>query len=167
MATSTPTSNSTQSVWTKAAQWLTYELGLHTMRHASRDIYLIILTRYLRMFAYGTVALILAIYLQSVGLSDTQIGLFMTLTLLGDVVVSLLLTLVADRLGRRRTLMLGALSMAGSGAVFALAESYVVLLVAAVLGVVSPSGNEIGPFRAVEESVLAGLVEVDGRADVL
>ena len=82
-------------------------------------------------------------------------------------VVSLLLTLVADALGRRRTLMLGALGMAVSGGVFALESRYEVLLAAAVVGVISPSGNEIGPFRAVEESTLAQLVGEEGRADVL
>lgn len=119
------------------------------------------------MTAYGTVALILALYLRLQGLSDAQIGFFMTLTLLGDVAVSLLLTLGADALGRRRTLLVGALGMVGSGAVFAMGARYEVLLVAAVLGVISPSGNEIGPFRAVEESTLAGIVGEEGRADVL
>ena len=137
------------------------------MRHASKDVYIIILARYLRMYAFGTVALVLALYFQAQGLSDAKIGLFMTLTLLGDVVVSLLLTLVADGLGRRRTLMLGALGMAVSGAVFATTDSYVVLLAAAIVGVISPSGNEIGPFRAVEESTLAQLIGERGRADVL
>ncbi|KAI2610109.1 major facilitator superfamily domain-containing protein [Hypoxylon fragiforme] len=56
--------------------------------------------------------------------------------------------------------------MAGSGAVFALAGSYWVLLAAAVVGVVSPSGNEIGPFRAVEESIVAQLTDPDRRSDV-
>ncbi|KAH6642366.1 major facilitator superfamily domain-containing protein [Boeremia exigua] len=162
MANSTPNPNRLS----RAAQWLVRELGLHTMRHAGRDVYILILTRYLRMYAYGTVALILAVYLRAQGLSDAQIGFFMTLTLLGDVVVSLLLTLVADALGRRRTLMLGALGMAVSGGVFALESRYEVLLAAAVVGVISPSGNEIGPFRAVEESTLAQLVGEEGRADV-
>ena len=150
-----------------AGSWLFVELGLHTMRRASKDVYILILARYLRMYAFGTIALVLALYFQAQGLSDAEIGLFMTLTLLGDVVVSLLLTLVADGLGRRRTLMLGALGMAVSGAVFATTDSYVVLLAAAIVGVISPSGNEIGPFRAVEESTLAQLVGEEGRADVL
>ncbi|KAL6708334.1 hypothetical protein ACN47E_003258 [Coniothyrium glycines] len=150
----------------KAVYWLANELGLYTMRHASRDVYIIILARFIRLFAYGAVALILALFFQSQGFSDSQIGGFMTLTLLGDVVVSLLLTVVADRLGRRRTLLLGAVSMAVSGAVFATSHDYAALLVAAILGVISPSGNEIGPFRAVEESTLAHLVAEEQRADV-
>ena len=146
--------------------WLAHELGLQTMRSAGRDVYILILSRYLRLFAYGAIALILALYFSRLGFSDAQIGLFMTLTLLGDVVISLFLTLVADALGRRRTLLLGALAMAASGAVFALTSNYVALLLAAVVGVISPTGNEIGPFRAVEESVLAGLVRQESRSDV-
>lgn len=159
--------SSPQTRLRKAASWTARELGLHTMHTAGKDVYIIILARYLRMYAYGSVALVLALYFRAQGLADAQIGLFMTLTLLGDVVVSLLLTLVADRIGRRRILMLGALGMSISGAVFAVCTEYWVLLLAAVVGVVSPSGNEIGPFRAVEESTLAGLVREEGRADVL
>ncbi|KAF1831706.1 MFS general substrate transporter [Decorospora gaudefroyi] len=150
----------------KAGQWLACELGLGTMKHARKDIYIIILARYIRLFAYGAVALILALFFQEQGFSDEQIGLFMTLTLLGDVVISLLLTLIADTLGRRRILLLGAVSMAVSGAVFATTSNYVALLLAAIVGVISPSGNEIGPFRAVEESTLAHLVAEDKRSDV-
>lgn len=118
------------------------------------------------MFAYGSSTLILALHLSALGHSDTQIGLFMTLTLLGDVGISLVLTLVADTLGRRRILAFGALSMTFSGLIFATASSYWTLLLAAVVGVISPSGNEIGPFRAVEESTLAQLAAAETRAEV-
>ncbi|RMZ67107.1 multidrug resistance [Pyrenophora seminiperda CCB06] len=157
---------SSQNVLIKAATWLARELGLATMRHAGKDVYIIILARYIRLTAYGAVALILALFFKEQGFSDEQIGLFMTLTLLGDVLVSLLLTLIADALGRRRILLLGAVSMAISGAVFATTSNYIALLVAAIIGVISPSGNEIGPFRAVEESTLAHLVAEDKRSDV-
>lgn len=90
------------------------------------------------MFAYGSSTLILALYFSALGHSDTKIGLFMTLTLLGDVVISLLLALCADALGRRRMLMLGGLMMAGSGLVFAETGNYWLLLAAAILGIISP-----------------------------
>ena len=82
--------------------------------------------------------MILALYLSSLGSSDTRIGLFMTLTLLGDVVISLLLTLVADGLGRRRILVLGAALMVSSGIVFAISGNYWVLVAASIFGVISP-----------------------------
>ncbi|KAH7117954.1 major facilitator superfamily domain-containing protein [Dendryphion nanum] len=159
-------SMSLRNGFSKGARWLAAEFGVATMRSAGRDVYILILGRYLRLFAYGSVALILAVYFEKLGFSDAQIGMFMTLTLLGDVVISLLLTLVADALGRRRTLLLGATMMAVSGTVFAKTNNYIALLSAAIVGVISPSGNEIGPFRAVEESTLAHLVPEASRPDV-
>ena len=84
---------------------------------SSRDTKLLCLQRFTRLFAYGASTLVLALYLSSLGSSDARIGLFMTLTLLGDVVISFLLTLVADGLGRRRILVLGAALMTASGIV--------------------------------------------------
>ena len=114
------------------------ELGIISLLHSSRDTKLLCLQRFIRLFAYGASTLILALYLASVGTSDTRIGLFMTLTLLGDVVVSFLLTLVADGLGRRKILMLGAALMIASGVVFAISGNYWVLVLASILGVISP-----------------------------
>lgn len=90
----------------------------------------------------------------------------MTLTLIGDTIISFFLTLFADALGRKATLALGAALMAGSGAIFALFGNYWVLLAAAIFGVISPSGNEIGPFRAIEESTLAQLTPAANRSDI-
>lgn len=142
------------------------ELGLRALAHAPRDTYIILLTRTLRMFAYGSSTLILALYFSALGHSDPQIGLFMTLTLVGDVLISLALTIVADSLGRRRILLLGSALMAVSGVVFAWTSAYPILLIAAIVGVISPSGNEIGPFRAVEESTLAHLTPDGERSDI-
>ncbi|CAI6333651.1 unnamed protein product [Periconia digitata] len=150
----------------KALFWLSDETGVKTMLTAGKDVYIIILARFLRLFGYSAVALILALYFEELGFSDTSIGLFMTLTLFGDVLISLLLTLVADALGRRVTMFMGAIAMAVSGSVFALTSHYAALLAAAILGVISPTGNEIGPFKAVEESTLAHLVPAEKRADV-
>ncbi|KAJ4423387.1 hypothetical protein N0V82_001991 [Gnomoniopsis sp. IMI 355080] len=147
-------------------QKLLAELGIPTILHAPRDLHLLFLTRFLRMAAYSGASLILALFFAALDISEARIGLFMTFTLLGDVALSLLLTQIADAAGRRRILLLGCVCMGIAGTVFATASNYWVLLVAAVVGVISVSGNEIGPFRAVEESVLAGLVDERGRSDV-
>ncbi|KAF7186549.1 putative membrane protein [Pseudocercospora fuligena] len=142
------------------------ELGFTTLFNSSKDVHILLTTRFIRMFAYGSSTLILALYFASLGHSDTKIGLFMTLTLVGDVLISLALTLVADTLGRRRILLLGAALMIFSGIIFATFSNYWFLLLAAIIGVISPSGNEIGPFRAVEESTLAHLREAKTRSDI-
>jgi MFS family permease len=143
------------------------ESGLPSVASTGRDAILIILARSCRMFAYGASSLVLALFFAELGFSDARIGLFMTLTLLGDVVLSLLLTLVADRVGRRRTLLAGSGLMIVSGGVFALCEGFWVLLVAAVVGVISATGGDFGPFRAIEESIVSGLTTPATRADVL
>lgn len=117
------------------------ELGIYSILQSSRDTKLLCLQRFVRLFAYGASTLILALYLSSLGSSDARIGLFMTLTLLGDVVISFVLTLVADGLGRRRILILGAALMSASGVVFALSGHYWVLVAASILGVISPRYN--------------------------
>lgn len=114
------------------------ELGLLTMWRSPRDVKLLCAQRFVRLFAYGGSTLILASYLSAIGVSDDRIGLFMTLTLVGDVVISFFLTLFADAMGRKAVLSLGSLLMAGSGIVFAMTGNYWILLAAAVFGVISP-----------------------------
>lgn len=142
-------------------------LGIPSLNATGRDAYIIITLRSLRMFTAGIPSLILALFFSSLKFPDSRIGVFMTLTLLGDVMLSLLLTLVADKLGRRRILFMGSLMMAGSGVVFALSENFWILLIAAVFGIISVTGADCGPFRAVEESILSGLTDDKTRSDVL
>lgn len=114
------------------------ELGLVSLWSSPRDTKVLCSQRFVRMFAYGGSTLILVAFLNELGISKTAIGLFMTLTLLGDVLISFVLTLFADALGRKAILVLGASLMAGSGVIFALFGSYWILLLAAILGVISP-----------------------------
>lgn len=144
-----------------------HESGLASLWITGRDAWLVIFARCCRMFAYGASSLILALFFNELQVSDSRIGLFLTLTLVGDVVLSLAIALVADRIGRRRTLQFGALLMILSGATFSLSDNYWVLLPAAVVGVLSATGGDTGPFRAIEESVLSELTNPSTRSDVL
>lgn len=122
------------------------------------DIALLFATRILRMFGYGFLAVVLVLYLAAIGLSGAEVGLLLALTLLGDAGVSLWLTTHADRIGRRRVLVAGAILMLLAGLVFVATPVFAVLVVAATIGVLSPSGNEVGPFLAVEQASLSQLV---------
>ncbi|KAI3558115.1 hypothetical protein CABS01_02675 [Colletotrichum abscissum] len=161
------------------------ETGLLALGRSHPDIKLLCLQRFVRMFAYGATTLQLVAYFELLGLSATRIGLFMAFTLVGDVCISLVLTSIADGVGRKAVLAAGAALMAVSGVVFATCSGFWVLLAAAVVGVISPryvshiplkefrrvrlittSGAEIGPFRAVEESIVAHLTTAEDRSDV-
>jgi MFS family permease len=132
-----------------------------------RDLVLLFATRTLRMAAYGGLAVVLALYLAAIGLDPTSVGLLLTATLAGDAIVSLWLAIHADRDGRRRTLMVGALLMVLGGVVFALTDQFAILIAAAVVAVLSPSGNEVGPFLSVEQAALSEIVPSARRTTIL
>lgn len=106
------------------------------------------------MFSYGLISVVLVLYLAAVGVPAWQIGVLLALTLFGDAAISLWLTTHADRVGRRRVLLIGALLMLLAATVFAVSDVFVVLAIAATIGVISPSGSEVGPFLAVEQASL-------------
>ncbi|HEX9442822.1 MAG TPA: MFS transporter, partial [Candidatus Binatia bacterium] len=124
------------------------------------------LTRFTRLFAYGSLSLVLVFYLTGLGLSEAQTGALFTLTLLGDTAVSLYLTTRADRFGRRRMLVIGAALMAAAGLAFAATSNLWFLLLAGTIGVVSPSGHEVGPFLPIEQAALSEIVPQRARTEV-
>jgi MFS family permease len=131
-----------------------------------RNVRLLFATRMIRLFGYGLLSVVLVLHLTAVGLSERESGLLLTLTLLGDAVISLLITTRADRVGRRRMLLASAALMVLAGIVFATSRSFTLLLLAATVGVISPSGNEVGPFLAVEQSALAQAIPSQRRTAV-
>src|SRR5438067_9799134 len=111
-------------------------------------------------------SVILVVYLAEVGLSGQEVGLLLTLTLLGDTAISLWITTRADRLGRRRMLLVGALLMVFAAALFIATDNFWLLLLAATVGVISPSGNEVGPFLPIEQAALSQTVSAARRTHV-
>ena len=136
------------------------------MRPPPRDGRLLFVTRFTRLFAYGALSVVLVLYLTELGFDAAEVGLLMTLTLVGDTLVSFFLTTRADRVGRRRVLMAGALLMAAAGVVFATTHNFLLLITVGTIGVISPSGNEVGPFLPIEQAALAHIVSPDRRTSV-
>jgi len=136
------------------------------MRRSQSDISILFITRIIRLFVYGLISVILVLYLIQVGLDEKQIGLLLSLTLAGDAAISLWITTSADRAGRRRMLMLGAGLMILAGVVFLITNNPILLMAAAIVGVISPSGNEIGPFLSIEQAALSQLLADQKRTQV-
>jgi MFS family permease len=127
------------------------------------DIWVLFASRTVRLFGYGALAVIFVLYLAEVGISEQEIGLLLTMTLVGDTFFSLWITTAADRVGRKQMLLAGAGLMVLGGAVFALTGGFLPLLLAATVGVLSPSGNEVGPFLPIEQAALAQHVGSEER----
>ena len=112
------------------------------LRHLTADAWLLFSTRFIRLFAYGALSVVLVLYLVGLGLSESDTGLLLTSTLLGDTLVSLYLTTQADRIGRRRMLIVGAVLMTAAGLAFAFTSRMSFLVIAGTIGVVSPRSEE-------------------------
>ena len=107
---------------------------LEALHSLTVDGWWLMLARVVRLFAYGLLSVIFALYLAEVGLRQQAIGLMLTLTLVGDAAISLGITTRADRLGRRRMLLVGAGLMVFGGLVCGLTSHIVLLGVAASAG---------------------------------
>lgn len=123
-----------------------------------RDGRLLLLARGIRMFAYGCLSVVLGLYLQELGYGEAAIGLLFTIGLIGSAVLTLLLTPVTDSLGRRRLLCLAAIGMVIGGSMVALTDLLPLLIIAAVVAAMSPSGSEVGLFLPLEQAALAQAV---------
>jgi MFS family permease len=141
-------------------------LKTNLSKNLTGDGWLLFATRSLRMFAYGFLSVVLVLYLSAEGLSEKEIGFLLTMTLLGDTAISLWITTAADRIGRKRMLILGAILMATAGAVFALTSNFLFLVIAATIGVLSPSDKEVGPFLAIEQAALSQTIDDGQRTSV-
>ncbi len=130
------------------------------------DARLLFATRAVRTFAYGMLAVMLALLLAARGFSDAEIGIVFTCTLAGDAVLSLGVGTVADRFGRRRVLVASCVLVVLAGATFATTENAVVLTLAAIVGTISPSGAEVGPFLSIEQAAISQEVAAAERTRV-
>jgi MFS family permease len=120
---------------------------------------LIFAGRALRSFSFGWLSVILALYLHDRGFSAAAIGAAFTATMVEDALLTMLLSTVAARVGPARLMAMTAPLIALGGVLLATAESRAWLLVGAVLGTLSPNGQEAGPFAAMEQSLLPGTVK--------
>jgi len=136
------------------------------LRSLDADGRLLFATRFVRLFAYGALSVVLVLYLVGLGLSEADTGVLLTATLLGDTLVSLYLTTQADRIGRRRMLIAGTALMVAAGLAFAFTREMWLLVVAGTIGVISPSGQEVGPFLPLEQAALSQVVPDHARTDV-
>jgi MFS family permease len=129
-----------------------------SFRWLSKDGKLLLAARTLRTFAYGFLSVILAIYLKLVGFEDFYIGLILTTTLVNSVIFTLIASFYADRVGRRKILIIYAALMSLSGLIFFLTTNYIALIISALIGTINVTGTETGAFLSIEQAILPQMV---------
>lgn len=141
------------------------EVGLVTLYSSPKDVKLLVLLRVLRMFSFGGVAMTLALYLKNLEFPESQIGAFMTITFVGDLLKSYVLARLSDTWGKKTILRLSCGLMISTGMGFLLFSNKFTIMFIAFLGCITPSGVEVGPFRSIEQASIADLVPYEQRSD--
>jgi len=118
--------------------------------------------RCLRCLAYGALSVIFGITLADRGFTPTLVGAVMSLALLSGAASSAFSGAVVKRIGFRATLLTGAALMVLSPLAFAL-NSILALACAVLAGTLSPGGQEVGPFSALEQVFIADASTADVR----
>ncbi|MFI5419478.1 MAG: MFS transporter [Nitrososphaerales archaeon] len=119
-----------------------------------RDGKIILAARGVRTFGYGFLSVILAIYLQELGFDPIVIGIVLTSILISGAFFTLLGSLYSDVIGRKKFLILYAILMATSGIIYATTTNEILLIIGALIGTLSPTGGEVGPFLSIEQAIL-------------
>ena len=133
----------------------------------SKDGKLLLAARTLRTFAYGFLSIVLAIYLKLNGFSDFYVGLILTASLVNSVILTLIASFYADRIGRRKVLIMYSTLMSLSGAIFFITSNYVALILSALIGTVNVTGTETGAFLSIEQATLPQTINDPNKRNVL
>jgi MFS family permease len=132
---------------------------LYSFRWISRDGKLLLIARILRTFAYGFLSIILSIYLKLIGFDGFLIGIILTSTLINSVIFTLVASFYADRIGRKKMLVIYAILMAISGVIFFVTYNYIALVAACLIGTINVTGTETGAFLSIEQAMLPQTVQ--------
>jgi len=121
------------------------------------DLYRILICKASRVFVSGLLSVMTPVYLALLGYSPTYVGVFLLAIVASNVVSNLVLSRFESRLGRKFFLLLFSGQMVASGLLLSTATSASLLLLASLIGNISTTGTEAGPFQSIEAAVLPGL----------
>ena len=123
----------------------------------------ILISRALRAFADGYVAVLLPAYLLALGFGQLEVGLLSTATLAGSAVATLAVGSIGHRWPQHRLLLAAALLMAATGFGFSCFTSFWPLAIIAFFGTLNPSSGDVSVFLPLEHARLAAAAEGDER----
>ena len=136
-------------------QWLT------------RDAWLLMVARGARTFARTSLSIGLAIYLDIVGFSLVQIGLLLSVGLIGGAFFAFVITLIGDTLGRRRLLVLFAMVGATMGLALVITDNFALLATVAFISSLTVGvGGPGGPLPPLETASLPETAPLEKRTEL-
>ena len=127
---------------------------------------LLLIGRALRAFTDGFVAILLPVYLLTLGFGTWEVGLISTVTLLGSALATLAVGQWGHRFPQRRLLRAAACLMAATGLLLAGLGgigAFWPLLIVAFVGTMNPSSGDVSVFLPLEHARLAESAQGEAR----
>lgn len=116
----------------------------------------VVAAKVVRSFGYGLLSVGFALYLASAGFGPFAVGATLSVSLIAGAAFLTATSPLVRAVGGRATLVIASLVMCGAGALLAMHAHPAAIIAACLLGTLSAGGQEVGPFAAVEQHVIAG-----------
>lgn len=133
---------------------------------ATPDATTLLAAKAVRAFGDGFVAVLLPLYLTTLGYGGLEVGAIATTTLVGSAALTLLVGMISYQFRRQRLLVYASLLMVFSGLGFTFLESFWPLLLVAFVGTLNPSANDVSVFLPIEQTLLPQTVSDRERTAV-
>src|SRR5256712_7331998 len=130
---------------------------------ADRDGRLIFLEKTVRTVPYGFLGVIFGVYLDQLGFTKVAIGIVLTATVLSSGLYAFVISFVADRIGRRKTLVFFALTDFVAGTLLFVSTDWWAPVLAGIVGNMTVGAGEGGPFLSLEQAILPRTSRSDRR----
>jgi len=129
----------------------------------AKDGKVILIEKAVRTVPYGFLGVLFSVYLSQLGLDAFLIGVVLALTVASSAIYTLVASLFADHLGRKRTLIFFALTDALAGLLLFSSDSLWAPIAAGIVGNMTVGAGEVGPFLTLEQAILPGATDSKRR----
>jgi MFS family permease len=123
----------------------------------------IMIVKFLRVFGSSLMSIILPLYLLGQGYDVAIVGIVVSLMILSNIPFNILLTLFIKRLGQRFILVFLSALMIISAMLFLWNLNFIMIIIAALIGLFSANGTETGPFQSIEQSIISATIDDEKR----
>ena len=128
-----------------------------------RDGQLILLEKAVRTVPYGFLGVIYAVYLAQLGVDPFLIGVVLTLTVVSSALYTFIISFLADRIGRRKTLVFFALMDVVAAGLLLSSTTWWAPALAGIVGNMTVGAGEVGPFLSLEQAMIPQTTRTDRR----
>jgi MFS family permease len=137
--------------------------GTDTGLWIDRDGRLILLEKAVRTVPYGFLGVIYAVYLAQLGVDPFLIGIVLTLTVVSSALYTFIISFLADRIGRRKTLVFFALMDVVAAGLLLSSTTWWAPALAGIVGNMTVGAGEVGPFLSLEQAMIPQTTRTDRR----